>query len=352
MNKKKLIIPLTLGLLFSEAQIPAHADSEVGETFVTLGTGLNESTKQQMLQTFKATNIPADHIILVDIEEEKKYLSQFILPAKIGKRSISSSKMTISEENTGIVMHVNREKIDWVTDDMYINALVALGVQDAEVYIDSPTKVSGTGALTGLMKIYETSSGKPIAEEVKTAVSGDMVGTAQLAEALKEEYAKEMPQEQAKQKAEEEATQLAAATKTALATTPEKERPANLEEMRPFVIEIANNLNIDVGGIKDETINNFVAPQLDFSNLHTGKFLDLEQIKQGFQDAVENKSFSFNTQGATELFMQGLEKGKDFTSPEDMQQLAETGTNLLSGLFTNIGEAFHSVGNWFGSLMK
>ena len=61
----------------------------------------------------------------------------------------------------------DRKNINWVTDAMYTNALITAGVKDAEIQITAPFKVSGTAALTGLMKAYETASNKQIPEEVK-----------------------------------------------------------------------------------------------------------------------------------------------------------------------------------------
>ena len=47
--------------------------------------------------------------------------------------------------------------------------LITAGVKDAEIQITAPFKVSGTAALTGLMKAYETTSNKQIPEEVKSS---------------------------------------------------------------------------------------------------------------------------------------------------------------------------------------
>ena len=38
---------------------------------------------------------------------------------------------------------------------MYINALATAGVKDASVYVTAPFSVSGTPALTGIIKAYE-----------------------------------------------------------------------------------------------------------------------------------------------------------------------------------------------------
>ncbi len=50
---------------------------------------------------------------------------------------------------------------------MYANALVTAGVENAEVDITAPFNVSGTAALTGVMKAFEKATGKQISTEAK-----------------------------------------------------------------------------------------------------------------------------------------------------------------------------------------
>lgn len=64
-------------------------------------------------------------------------------------------------------MEVQTHNISRITDEMYLNALMTAGVKDAKVYVTAPFEVSGTAALTGLMKAYETTSGEKISEDVK-----------------------------------------------------------------------------------------------------------------------------------------------------------------------------------------
>ena len=63
----------------------------------------------------------------------------------------------------------DRKNINWVTDAMYTNALITAGVKDAEIQITAPFKVSGTAALTGLMKAYETASINKFLKKLKSS---------------------------------------------------------------------------------------------------------------------------------------------------------------------------------------
>ena len=67
---------------------------------------------------------------------------------------------------------------------MYLNALITAGVKDASIYITAPMAVSGTGALTGIIKAYEVSADQAIPEDVKQAANEEMVKTAELGDSI------------------------------------------------------------------------------------------------------------------------------------------------------------------------
>lgn len=143
-------------------------------------------------------------IITVSNEEEHQYLGNYISKALIGTRAISSSAVTVAKQGSGL--EVETKNINWVTDEMYINALITAGVKDAKIYITAPANVSGTAALTGIIKAYEISAEKTIPEDVKQAANEEMVETAKLGDSvgnenaaalitkIKEEIAKNSPE--------------------------------------------------------------------------------------------------------------------------------------------------------------
>ncbi|WP_370224789.1 DUF1002 domain-containing protein [Cytobacillus sp.] len=182
--------------------IQAFADMAEGDVIVTLGENLSEEQKNMLLAEMKA---PKDAtIITVSNEEEHKYLGNYISKALIGTRAISSSAVTIAKQGSGL--EVETKNINWVTDEMYINALITAGVKDAKIYITAPANVSGTAALTGIIKAYEISAEKTIPEDVKQAANEEMVETAKLGDSvgnenaaaliakIKEEIAKNSPE--------------------------------------------------------------------------------------------------------------------------------------------------------------
>ncbi|MCS0672307.1 DUF1002 domain-containing protein [Cytobacillus firmus] len=201
MKWNKILALFMISLLFI-MPIQAFADMAEGDVIVTLGENLSEEQKNMLLAEMKA---PKDaSIITVSNEEEHKYLGNYISKALIGTRAISSSAVTIAKQGSGL--EVETKNINWVTDEMYINALITAGVKDAKIYITAPANVSGTAALTGIIKAYEISAEKTIPEEVKQAANEEMVETAKLGDSvgnenaaaliakIKEEIAKNSPE--------------------------------------------------------------------------------------------------------------------------------------------------------------
>lgn len=201
MKWNKMLLLFIMSLLFI-LPIQAFADMAEGDVIVTLGENLSEEQKNMLLAEMKA---PKDAtIITVSNEEEHQYLGNYISKALIGTRAISSSAVTVAKQGSGL--EVETKNINWVTDEMYINALITAGVKDAKIYITAPANVSGTAALTGIIKAYEISAEKTIPEDVKQAANEEMVETAKLGDSvgnenaaaliakIKEEMAKNSPE--------------------------------------------------------------------------------------------------------------------------------------------------------------
>ncbi|WP_242293185.1 DUF1002 domain-containing protein, partial [Bacillus cereus group sp. BfR-BA-01441] len=140
------------------------------------------------------------------------------------------------------------------------NALITAGVKDAEIQITAPFKVSGTAALTGLMKAYETASNKQIPEEVKKVANEEMVQTAQLGDKI----------------GEEKAVQLVAKIKEEIA----KEQPKTTEDLRSLIKKIADQLGIT---LTNEQLDNLVSLFDKMKNLN----IDWNQVGSQLNKAKE-----------------------------------------------------------------
>lgn len=271
---KKILIYLMLCFLMIN---PVHtfADIAEGDMIVTLGENLTEDQKKSLLSEMGAPNDVL--IVTVSNQEEHQYLGKYVSKSLIGTKAISSSAITIEPKGSGIT--VETKNINWVTDEMYVNALITAGVKDAKIYITAPITVSGTAALTGIIKAYEISADKTIPEEVKQAANQEMVETAKLGDSI----------------GDQNAAALIAKVKEEIA----KNKPKNDEELRKIIEQAAKDLNVNLtddemqrlmdffNKLKDLNIDwNQVSDQLNKAKDRISKFLQSEE-GQGFLEKIK-----------------------------------------------------------------
>jgi uncharacterized protein YpuA (DUF1002 family) len=276
---KAKLLALLLAVAVCIMPTASFADIIEGESIVTLGENLSEQQKQDLLKEMKA---PKDAtIITVSNAEEHKFLEGIVPKAQIGTRAISSSMITYTKPGSGLI--VRSKNINSITDAMYTNALITAGVKDAEIQITAPFKVSGTAALTGLMKAYETTSNKEIPEDVKKVANEEMVQTAKLGDKI----------------GEEKAVQLVAKIKEEIA----KEQPKTTEDLRSLIKKIADQLGIT---LTDEQLDNLVSLFDKMKNLN----IDWNQVGSQLDKAKDHVSAFLGSEEGQSF----LDKVKDFFS--------------------------------------
>ncbi|SDI33218.1 DUF1002 domain-containing protein [Natribacillus halophilus] len=227
-----ILAGLFMGAGILSAPLTADADAVPGDIIITLGEDLSAEERETVLSEMDGDE--NDDIIEVTNEEEHEYLGEFIPAGQIGKNAISSSQITIGESGSGIDVETNR--ITYVTEGMYANALVTAGVEDADIYVTAPFEVSGTGALTGLIKAYEIETDIEIDEDQKRIANEELVQTGELSE----------------NHGEEDATELMARIKEEIA-----ERDVETEEdLRDLIASVADELGIT---LTDEEMDGLVS---------------------------------------------------------------------------------------------
>lgn len=145
---------------------------------VTIGANLTPQQKEQMLNYFGVKDGQAE-IVEVNNQEERKYLEGKIPDAQIGHQTLSCAFVEPTQGNNGI--NVKTANLTFVTSSMIASTLATAGVTDANVIAAAPFKVSGTGALTGVMKAFEDATGKPLSEEKKELATDELVVTGDIA---------------------------------------------------------------------------------------------------------------------------------------------------------------------------
>ncbi|KDR96719.1 Uncharacterized protein YpuA, DUF1002 family [Peptoclostridium litorale DSM 5388] len=178
--KKSLI---ALALILIATSFSAYADSF---KTVSIGVDLSQSQREQMLDFFGVSQDEA-MIVTVTNDEEREYLSGIASESAIGQKAISCSYVEPLGEGSGLDVSVSN--LTWVSEEMIANSLATAGVKDAKVVAGAPFKVSGTAALTGVMKGFEKATGKKLDVEAKDAANREMITTGELAQEIGKDQA-------------------------------------------------------------------------------------------------------------------------------------------------------------------
>ena len=266
---KKSIVILLVVLHIMSLSTVALADAA---TVVSLGANLDEKQKSEIMALFGVTS---DEVIMREVtnQEERDYLGGLVSDEKIGKRAMSSAYVEILKDGEGI--SVETHNINWVTKEMYANAMVTAGVENARVIAAAPFKVSGTAALTGIMKAFEEATGEELSEEAKKTANEEMVTTGELGDDI----------------GQDEAASLVQEIKERII----KEKITDPEQIKKIIIEIAADLNITITQEHIDKLAELMEriSKLDLSVENISK--QLENINKGLEkvkDTInQNKGF-------------------------------------------------------------
>nr|WP_293977813.1 DUF1002 domain-containing protein [uncultured Clostridium sp.] len=183
--KKKFISSmLCLSLILGNVTF-AHADSS---KVVTLGADLSASQKQTVLDYF---GVKEDEAVILEVNnlEERKYLQGIASEAQLGTKTFSCAYVEPAKKGNGI--NVKTANLTYVTSSMIASTLATCGVEDANVIAMTPLSggVSGTGALTGVMKAFEDATGEELSEEKKEIASEELITTSDLGDEIGQDEA-------------------------------------------------------------------------------------------------------------------------------------------------------------------
>lgn len=290
---------------------------EVGDVIVALAKDLTEGQRVDIVNGFGVVEgeVP---FVEVSIDDEKKYLGNYISMERIGDKTYSSAKIEILEEGSGVV--VESKNIAWVSDEMYANALITAGIKDAKVTIDSPYRVSGTGALTGIMKAYDQYEKVELDEGAKDVATEEMVMTAELGDEV----------------GKEEASLVLTRIKDAVV-----EGAIVNEETAGIVVDAA--LGEFGVVVPDSTRDELVALALKMSELdvdwaQVGDQID--QLKEGALNLVES-------QEAQDALNQAKDVAADTVTKAG--EVAEEAGGFFSKVIEFFGSMLDGIGNLFGN---
>lgn len=291
-NFKKRFITLSLTAVLSLSSLGlVFAD---GARVVTLGSNLTQAQKDTMLKYF---GVNKDEVVILEVnnQEERKYLQGVATEAQLGKKTYSCAYVEPTKSGSGI--NVKTANITWATPAMVATTLSTAGLTDADVVIAANFPVSGTGALTGIMKAFEDATGKPLEEDKKELASEELITTGDLGDDI----------------GQDKATGIVNDVKT----------------------EIIKNNTKDTVQIA-ETINNVV-------NNYNVTLTDEQMAKlEGLMEKISKQDYDYSE----------MKNALESVSNVVNENLSAIGENVNTGFFDGIKNFFTGIGDWFKGLFS
>ncbi len=291
--KKKISALLICGAIILGNVNIAYAD---GANVVTLGTNLSAEQKQIVLDYF---GVKENEVVILEVnnQEERKYLEGVATEAQLGTRTYSCAYVQPTSKGNGL--NVKTVNLTYVTSSMIASTLTTCGITDANVIAMTPLSggVSGTGALTGIMKAFEDATGEPLDETKKEIASEELVITGDLGEDI----------------GQDKATGVINDIKT----------------------EIIKNNTQDTIQIAD-TINNVT------NNYNVNLTPEQQQQLESLMTKVAEQDYNYKE------MKDALNSVKDVVN----EKLNEIGEKVPSNLIDSIKEWFTGIGDWFSGLFN
>ena len=313
MKSKKILTTITIAtLIATSSPIFAYADQF---NVVTLGENLTKEQKDSMLKYFNAKEGTYE-LITVNNKEERDALKGIATPAEIGNKTISCSYVQPTKAGSGI--NVKTVNLTWVTASMISNTLVTAGINDANVIAAAPFQVSGTGALTGILKGFEDSTGEKLSKEKKELANEELVTTGNIA------------------KDESVGQEKAAGVVNDVKTEVIKDKVKDPAEINNIINNVTNNYKIELSKEQQKELNDLMLKISDqgynYDELKTTLNDIGSNIKTALKDsgeAIKESGFFQNIWSGIKDFFSGDSKGETSSNKQDVGILNETNNEAL-----------------------
>lgn len=291
--KKRISALLICGAIILGNVTPVFADVA---NVVTLGANLTDEQKQIVLDYF---GVKENEVVVLEVnnQEERKYLEGIAPEAQIGTRTYSCAYVQPTKKGSAI--NVKTVNLTYVTSSMIASTLTTCGITDANVVAMTPLSggVSGTGALTGIMKAFEDATGEPLDEEKKEIASEELVITGDLGEDI----------------GQDKATGVINDIKTEII----KNNTQDTIQIADTINNVTNNYNITLTPEQQQQLESLMAKV-------AAQDYDYKEMKDA------------------------LNSVKDVVN----QKLDEMGEKVSTGVIDSIKEWFTGIGDWFTGLFN
>ncbi|MDL4839048.1 DUF1002 domain-containing protein [Aquibacillus rhizosphaerae] len=273
--KRLTIVTIIFAMIFGVLSISSSVQASTGDNsdsinekfglpIVVYGESLSDNQKADVRSLLGVEDPEMVKELIVTAEDLVNYIN-----GDPSSNMYSSAKITRKDEGHGLVIEVvNPENITEVTSEMYANALLTAGIENALVEVASPIKVSGHSALTGVYKAYNV-DGESLDKD-RMEIADEELGVAT-------DLADEAGMDQ------EKVSELLTEIKKAIS----EQNPATKEDIERIVQEQLDKLNIELSPEDREMLTNLFekmrAINIDFGNVTS----QLEDIASDIQGKIE-----------------------------------------------------------------
>ncbi|MRH44241.1 DUF1002 domain-containing protein [Aquibacillus halophilus] len=247
-------------------------NEKYGLPILVLGEALSDAQKDEVRSLLGVDNPDMVQEYIVTGEDLANYIG-----GDSSSNMYSSAKITRKDPGNGLVIDiVSSENITEVTTEMYANALLTAGIENALVEVASPLKVSGHSALTGIYKAYN--------------VDGESLDKDRMEVANEElEIATDLADEEGMDQAK--VSELLTEIKKAIS----EQNPATKEDIERIVQEQLDALNIELSPEDREMLTNLFekmrAINIDFGNVQSQLEDIAGDIKSKIEEVTGNTGF-------------------------------------------------------------
>lgn len=291
----KKIVSIVLAVMML-GSIVCFADSD-SDSRVVIGADLTQSDIDTVYKYFDIDQGEVKQLTVTNADE-RHYLEGVVDESLIGTRSISCVYIEDLEEGEGLEVKVNN--ISWCTPDMYMNAMVTAGINDADVKITAPFEVSGTAALTGIYMAYEDITGKKLDETAKEVGTQELTVTAELADEI----------------GSADSTAIVNELKLILDET----RNMTDDELRQQIIDIAKEYGVT---LSEEQISKLI------DLCRSLEKLDVNQLKEKVEQAQQYLMNAINAKQGIKQFVSNL--------GDSVSHVVDAVISFFQGLFDKLG---------------
>lgn len=289
--KKKVSSLLVAMTIVASSIVPSFAD---GTRVVTIGVN---NTAEQRQKIFNYFGVKENEVQVLEVnnQEEREYLGKVATDAQLGTKTYSCAY--VEPTNNGGI-NVKTANITWVTSSMVASTLSTAGMTNANAVIAAVFPVSGTGALTGVMKAFEDASGEKLDEDKKELASEELITTGDLGDEI----------------GQDKATGVVNDIKTEVI----KNGTSDVTQIADIINNVTNNYNIT---------------------------LTDAQVKQitDLMEKIAAQNYDYNSMKET------LNNVSDVVK-DNLQEAGESVGS--SGIMDSIGNFFSSIGDWFSNLFS